>query len=110
MKPLKADFEKLLSQEDVLCVKTIVNFDYETQFSENCIYSAISVNLETKGKYDQDKRIVTLELRHGQTRCKFVEYGKDGEQIIFNKLKSCFVPMSTVISVYRESMAINRLK
>ena len=49
MKPLKADFEKLMSNEDVLCVKTVVNRNFETQFAENCIYSAISVNLEKKG-------------------------------------------------------------
>lgn len=60
MKPLKADFEKLVSQEDVLCVKTIVNINFETQFLED-------------------------------------------------KLQSCFVPMSKVISVYRESMALNLL-
>jgi hypothetical protein len=107
MKPLKADFEKLISSEDVLCVKTIVDPNFETQFAENCIYSSISVNFETKGKYDDDKRVVSLELRHGQVRCKFFAFGKDGEQIIFNKLKSCFVPMSKVISVYRESMGLN---
>ena len=109
MKPLKADFEKLMSNEDVLCVKTIVNIDFKTQFKEDCIYSAISVNLETKGKYDDDKRVVFLELRHGETRCKFIESGINAEQIIFNKLKSCFVPLSKVISVYRESMALNLL-
>lgn len=109
MKPLKADFQKLMSNEDVLCVKTIVNRNFETQFSENCIYSKISVNLETKGKYDDDKRIVTLELRHNETICYFVESGKDAEHIILNRLKSCFVPMSKVISVYRESMGLNLL-
>ena len=109
MKPLKEDFEKLMTREDVLCVKTIVNIDFATQFAENRIYSVTSVNLETRGKYDDDKRIVYLELRHGEDRCKFVESGKNGEQIIFDKLQSCFVPMSKVISVYRENMARNLL-
>ena len=109
MKPSKPDFEKLMSNEDVLCLKTIVNRDFKTQFAENCIYGPISVNLETKGKYDDDKRIVTLELRHNETVCYFVESGKDAEQLILNRLKSCFVPMSKVIYVYRESMGLNLL-
>ena len=109
MKPLKEDFEKLMTREDVLCVKTIVNIGFATQFAENRIYSVTSVNLETRGKYDDDNRIVSLELRHGEDRCKFVEGGKNAEQIIFDKLQSCFVPMSKVISVYRENMARNLL-
>jgi hypothetical protein len=109
MKPLKEDFEELMTREDVLCVKTVVNIDFATQFAANRIYSVTSVNLETRGKYDDDKRIVYLELRHGDDRCKFVEQGKNAEQIIFDKLKSCFVPMSKVISVYRENMARNLL-
>ena len=71
-------------------VKTIVNIDFATQFAENRIYSVTS-NLETRGKYDDDNRIVYLE-RHGEDRCKFVESGKNAEQIIFEKLQSCFVP------------------
>lgn len=107
MNLLKKDFEKLIFSEDVLCVKTIVNINFETLFAENHIYSSISVNLEKKGKYDDNKRIVTLELRHGETRCVFVENGKNAEQVIFNKLKSCFVPLIEVITVYRNYRRLN---
>jgi hypothetical protein len=110
VKPLLSDFQKYMSIEDMLCIKTIVDIDFKEKFIENKIYSPIRVYLETSGKYDDEKRAVYVDICNGLIKCEFVEYGLNAEQIIFDKLKSCFIPMSTVISVFRETMATTRLK
>lgn len=107
MNPLLSDFQKYMSIEDMLCVKTIVDINFKEKFIENKVYSPIRVDMETSGKYDDKKRAVYVDIYNGMIKCEFVEYGHNAEQIIFNKLKSCFVPMSKVISVYRESMGLN---
>ena len=109
MKPLLSDFQNYLSNEDMLCIKTIVDMNFKEKFSENKIYSPIRVTLETSGKYDDTKRVVHVDIYNGLIKCEFVEYGLNAEQIIFDKLKSCFVAISTVISAFRESMAGKRI-
>ena len=110
MKLLLSDFQKYMSIEDMLCIKTIVDVNFKEKFIENKIYSPIRVCLETWGKYDDEKRAVYVDIYNGLIKCEFVEYGLNAEQLIFDKLKSCFVPISTVISVFRENMATMRLK
>lgn len=110
MKPLLSDFQKYMSIEDMLCIKTIVDIDFNEKFIENKVYSPIRVDMETSGKYDDEKRAVSVDIYNGMIKCEFVEYGQNAEQIIFDKLKSCFIPMSTVISVFRETMSTMRLK
>ena len=109
MKPLLSDFKKYMSIEDMLCIKTIVDIDFNEKFIKNKVYSPIRVDMETSVKYDDEKRTVHVDIYNGMIKCEFVEYGHNAEQIIFNKLKSCFVPLSKVISVYRESMGLNLL-
>ena len=110
MKPLLSDFQKYMSIEDMLCIKTIVDIDFNEKFIENKVYSTIRVDMETSGKYDDEKRAVYVYIYNGMIKCGFMEYGHNAEQIIFDKLKSCFIPMSTVISVFRETMSTMRLK
>ena len=100
-KPLLSDFKKYMSIEDMLCTKTIVDINFKEKFIEDKVYNPIRVTLETSGKYDDKNRVVYVDIYSGLIKCEFVEYGISAEEIIFDKLKSCFVPMSTVISVFR---------
>ena len=110
MKPLLSDFQKYMSIEDMLCTKTIVDINFKEKFIENKVYSPIRVTIETSGKYDDNNRVVYVDIYNGLIKCEFVEYGINAEQIIFDKLKSCFTPMSTVISVFRECKTASFLK
>ena len=103
MKLSLSDFQNYLSNDDLLCIKTIVDIDYQEKFIEDKVYSPIRVTLNVSGKYDDKKRCVTVCIFNEKTRCCFTEYGLNAEELIFNILKSCFIPLSTVISVFRSN-------
>ena len=103
MKLSLSDFQNYLSNDDLLCIKTIVDIDYQEKFIENKVYSPIRVTFDVSGKYDDKKRCVTVCIFNEITRCCFTEYGLNAEELIFNILKSCFIPLSTVISVFRSN-------
>ena len=103
MKVLLSDFQNYLSNDDLLCVKTIVDMNFQEKFIENKVYAPIRVTLGTSGKYDDKQRCVTVDIFNEKIRCRFVEYGLNAEEEIFDILKSCFIPMSTVISVFRSN-------
>ena len=104
MKPELKDFQDLLCIDKLLCIKEIVDINFNTKFKENEIYSAMTIYLDYSGKYDDKKRNVTLVIHSNSIRCEFVEYGLTAEYALLNKMRSCFVPLTDVINFYRKML------
>ena len=62
MKLSLSDFQNYLSNDDLLCIKTIVDMDYQEKFIENKVYQPIRVTLDVSGKYDDKRRCVVVNI------------------------------------------------
>ena len=104
MKPELKDFQDLLCNDKLICIKEIVDINLITKFKENEVYNAMTIYIDYSGKYDSEKRNVTLVIHSGFIRCEFVEYGLSAENRLLNKMRECFVPLNDVVRFYRKML------